>query len=83
MSLTDLSYLYFTTGEGTGNPVRYPCLENPMDRGAWRAVDGPWGHRELDTPEVTEHVQTGVLRGVGEAAPGLPCRLTEKWTEEV
>ena len=24
-------------GEGKGNPLQYPCLENPMDRGAWRA----------------------------------------------
>ena len=22
---------------GNGNPLQYPCLENPMDRGAWRA----------------------------------------------
>ena len=22
-------------GEGNGNPFRYPCLGNPMDRGAW------------------------------------------------
>ena len=21
--------------EGNGNPLQYPCLENPMDRGAW------------------------------------------------
>ena len=25
-------------GEGNGNPLRYSCLENPMDRGAWRAI---------------------------------------------
>ena len=25
-------------GEGNGNPLQYSCLENPMDRGAWRAV---------------------------------------------
>ena len=25
-------------GEGNGNPVQYSCLENPMDRGAWRAT---------------------------------------------
>ena len=25
-------------GEGHGNPLQYSCLENPMDRGAWRAV---------------------------------------------
>ena len=22
-------------GEGNGNPLQYPCLENPIDRGAW------------------------------------------------
>jgi len=25
-------------GGGNGNPLQYPCLENPMDRGAWRAI---------------------------------------------
>ena len=24
--------------EGDGTPLRYSCLENPMDRGAWRAT---------------------------------------------
>ena len=23
-------------GEGNGNPLQYSCLENSMDRGAWR-----------------------------------------------
>ena len=23
---------------GNGNPLQYPCLENPMDRGAWQAA---------------------------------------------
>ena len=23
---------------GNGNPLQYSCLENPMDRGAWRAT---------------------------------------------
>ena len=38
-------------GEGNGNPLQYSCLENPMDRGAWRATV----HRdtESDTSEVT------------------------------
>ena len=28
-------------GEGNGNPLQYSCLENPMERGAWRgAVHG-------------------------------------------
>ena len=25
-------------GEGNGNPLQYPCLENLMDRRAWRAA---------------------------------------------
>ena len=25
-------------GEGTGYPLQYSCLENPMDRGAWWAT---------------------------------------------
>ena len=26
-------------GGGRGNPLQYPCLENPMERGAWRAIE--------------------------------------------
>ena len=36
-------------GEGTGNPFQYSCLENPMDRGAWRYNAG--GGEEADTAE--------------------------------
>ena len=25
-------------GGGNGNPLQYPCLENPIDRGAWQAT---------------------------------------------
>ena len=25
-------------GEGNGNPLQHSCLENPIDRGAWRAT---------------------------------------------
>ena len=27
-----------STGEENGNPLQYSCLENPMDREAWRAT---------------------------------------------
>ena len=30
-----ISGLGRSPGEGNGNPLKYPCLENPMDRGAW------------------------------------------------
>ena len=27
-----------STGEENGNPLQYSCLENSIDRGAWRAT---------------------------------------------
>ena len=43
--LADLSitcWEYYQTlnrpGEGNGNPLQYPCLENSMDAGAWWAT---------------------------------------------
>ena len=30
--------LGWSHGEGQGNPLLYSCLENPMDRGVWRAI---------------------------------------------
>ena len=37
-----------SSGEGNGNPLRYSCLGNPMDREAWWAtVQGVT--KELDT----------------------------------
>ena len=38
--------------EGNGNPIQYSCLENPMDRGAWRATVHNVGKNQ-DTTEVT------------------------------
>ena len=36
-------------GEGNGNPLQYPCLENPMDREAQQST--VHGVAELDTTE--------------------------------
>ena len=49
-------------GGGNGSPLHYSCLENPMDRGAWRATvhgvtgggmglstDGGWGREKVNT----------------------------------
>ena len=33
-------------GEGNGYPLQYSCLENSMDRGAWRGYS-PWGQTQL------------------------------------
>ena len=46
-------------GRGNGNPLQYSCLENRMDRGAWRA--SPWGRTELDTTEATKQQHTAYI----------------------
>ena len=33
-----IPWLGRSPGEGNGNPLQYSCLENPMDRGTWRAI---------------------------------------------
>ena len=37
-------------GGGSGNPLENSCLENPVDRGAWRATVHR-GHKESDRNE--------------------------------
>ena len=41
-----------SSGGGHGNPPQYSCLENPHGQ---RSLAGYslWGHKELDTTEVT------------------------------
>ena len=34
----ELNTIYSNLGEGNGSPLQYSCLDNPMDRGDWRAT---------------------------------------------
>ena len=44
--------------EENSNPFQYSCLENSMDRGAWRV---PWGCKESDTIGQLTHTYTHML----------------------
>ena len=45
-----------SSGEGNSNPLQYSCLDNPMDRGAWRATVHEIS--ESDTTEQLTHIYT-------------------------
>ena len=47
-------------GRGHGNPLQYFCLENSMDRGAWRATIVESQRVRRDS--VTGHSRTGATR---------------------
>ena len=48
-------------GGGHGNPLQHSCMENPHGQ---RSLMGysPWGHKELDTTEVTEHTLSWLFK---------------------
>ena len=62
-------------GEGNGNPLRYTCLENPMERGAWWA--SAHGVTETDTMEPT-HARAHVFGKPGRIGGDKNQILPEK-----
>ena len=42
-------------GGGNDNPLQYSCLENPMDKGPWKAISSPWGCKET---RLSTHIYT-------------------------
>ena len=54
-----IPWLERSSGEGHGNPIKYSCLENPMDRGAWWATV-----HEVAESDMTERLSSSGARGV-------------------
>ena len=44
-------------GEGDGSPLQYSCLEDPMDRGAWRATVRGVAKSQKDWETNSTHVE--------------------------
>ena len=42
-------------GEGHSNPLQYSCLENTMDRGAWRATVQRIAKRQTRLKQLSTH----------------------------
>ena len=50
--MASISGLGSSPGEGSGNPLQYSCLGNPMDRRAWQAaVHGVTNRSDLVTKQ--------------------------------
>ena len=60
--------LGWSPGEGNGNPLQYSCLENPMNRGAWRATS--MGSQSVGHELATDHVHMGSLGRLGSLGEG-------------
>ena len=52
-------------GEGNGNPLQYSCLENPVDRGAWRAAV----HRVSQSQTRLKQLRMHACIGEGNGSP--------------
>ena len=68
---------YHPFGEGNGNPLRYSCLENPVNRGAWRTtVHGIT--KELETTEQLNSKRDTTQHPVKPQGPSPTRALTVK-----
>ena len=60
-------------GEGNGNPLQDSCLENSMDRGAWRArvhrVTKNWTHRDCNRDKDFFLLETGKRLALNDRLP--------------
>ena len=61
-------------GEGNGNPLRYSCLGNPMDRETWQA---PLGLQRVGNHWATEHayLTLGNFESFLSFTKEMPCFL--------
>ena len=59
-------------GKGNDNPLQYSCLENPMDRGAWRTAVPVVTKVRHDC--ATEHELKGYPDGLSGKESACQCR---------
>ena len=62
-------------GEGHGNPLKYSCLENPIDREAWQATVYGSAQSGHDRGDLLRH-GTGLISNVGGTGKGIRTYLS-------
>ena len=67
-------------GEENSNPLKYSCLENPMDRGAWWATDHSVAKIRTRLGRMTVRHKTGFQSMLGE---WLNKWLLGKWLQRI
>ena len=72
--------------EGNGNPLRYSCLENPMNRGAWRAT--VYGaarvrHNLVNKPSPPKYSQLCPIRSCKYVSFPVPSTTLKSFTDEI
>ena len=50
------------SGGGHGNPLQYSCLENPTDRGAWRAIVLKVAKSQTRLKKLSTHTQVNSIK---------------------
>ena len=64
-------------GEGSGNTLQYSCLENPVDRGAWRAAVHRVAQSQTQLKQLSMHA---LEKKMATLSSVLAWRIL--WTEE-
>ena len=63
-------------GGGHGNPLQHPCLENPLDREAWRATVHRVAKSRTQLKRLSTHMYTHIhiyTHTTSSWFPGLAC----------
>ena len=51
-------------GEGHGSPIKYSCLENPMDTGAWCAIVHRVSKNQTRLKQLSTHAHMHIYIGI-------------------
>ena len=80
--MQDFALKCMVCGEGNGNPLRYPCLENPADRGPWLLQFMGFQRVRSDLVTKQQHIIRLVFHHWGSvSAIGYPLsKKKQNWT---